>query len=256
MFFRCSDILRRALCNSIPAYWLFFEWPCLKTPISRPDLSIVSSFCIFLFSYWKLIQVSIDTIHYFDILTVHFFSRNKSVFSLFKYNFREVPCNKYQHQKNVGITMTDYLLVFWQISGKGSNNRQNILFSVTLQNFLRGKSSSSCMHSWESLWQTRQTPSVVATNILLHILISKTKTNNEIRFKVVSVDICQKLSNLQKTLTSFAPAYRSRQLLRPGPLFFKSEWYQYIYIWSIFYPFECWSKHSIFQLRFWWLDRN
>ena len=57
MFFRCAGILRRALCNLIPAYWLFFEWPCLKTPISRPDLSIVSSFWIFSFSYWKLIQV-------------------------------------------------------------------------------------------------------------------------------------------------------------------------------------------------------
>ena len=117
----------------------------------------------FYFHIENSFKFSIDTIHYFDILTVHFFSRNKSVFSLFKYNFWEVPCNKYQHQKNVGITMTDYLLVFWQIFGKGSKNRQNILFSVTLQIFLRGKSSSSYMYWWESLWQT---PSVVDVKIL------------------------------------------------------------------------------------------
>ena len=93
-----------------------------------------------------------------------------------------------------------------------------------------------------------------SANTLLYILVLKRKNNNETRFKVVSVDICQKLSNLQKTLTSFAPAYRSRQLLRPGPLFFKSEWDHYI--WSIFCPSECWFKLCIFQLSFWRLDRN
>ena len=112
----------------------------------------------FYFHIENSFKFSIDTIHYFDILTVHFFSRNKSVFSLFKYNFWEVPC----HQKNVGITMTDYLLVFWQIFGKGSKNRQNNLFSVAVQFFLRGKSSSSYMYSRESLWQT---PSVVDDKI-------------------------------------------------------------------------------------------
>ena len=113
------------------------------------------------------IKFSIDTIHYFDFLTVHLLSRNKSVFSHFKYNFWEkVPCNECLHQMNVDITMTDYLLVVWQIFGNGSKNRQNNLFSVAVQDFLRGKYSSSYTNSWESLWQT---PSVGATNTLIYI---------------------------------------------------------------------------------------
>ena len=121
---------------------------------------------------------------------------------------------------------SQWLITFWSF-GKGKQKSSKQPFLSGCANFLRGKSSSSYMHSWESLSQTL---GVVASNTPLNILISKTKTNNEIRFKVVSVDICQKLSNLQKTLTSFASAYRSSQLLRPGPLFFKSEWYHCTYL--------------------------
>lgn len=127
------------------------------------------------------------------------------------------------------------------------------------QSFLSGSAKSFDMEIFfflhvfvGELMTEWQTPSVVTTNTLLHIIISKTKTNNEIRFKVAWVDICQKLSNLQKTLTSFASAGISRQLLRPGPLFLKVNDIT-IYIWSTFCPSECWCKFSIFQLRFWWL---
>ena len=114
-----------------------------------------------------------------------------------------------------------WLIIFWSF-GKSLEREAKIVKTIFSQwlckFFLRGKSSSSYMHSWESLWQT---PSVVATNTLLYILNSKTYTNNEIRFKVVSVYICQKLSNLQKTLTSFASAcwyFKATFKARP-PLF-------------------------------------
>ena len=191
---------------------------------------ILDIFIFILFHIVNSFKFSIDTIHYFDFLTVHLLSRNKSVFSHFKNNFLEkVPCNECLHQTNVGIT--DYLLVFWQIFGKGSKifwDGNLLLFTC-----VRGRA-----HDRHPVWWP-----------LIHyytLLFRKQKTNNEIRFKVVWVDIRQKLSNLQKTLTSFASAGISRQLLRPGPLFLKVNDIT-IYIWSTFCPSECWCKLVFFS---------
>ena len=183
-------------------------------------------------SYWKLIQV----FNWYHSLLFYIFWQYicypeiNQFFSHFKNNFLEkVPCNESLHQTNVGIT--DYLLVFWQIFGKGSKifwDGNLLLFTC-----VRGRA-----HDRHPVWWP-----------LIHyytLLFRKQKTNNEIRFKVVWVDIRQKLSNLQKTLTSFASAGISRQLLRPGPLFLKVNDIT-IYIWSTFCPSECWCKLVFFS---------